>query len=1283
MRSDANDADEWANGCTCFGTMLSTMSPSADVQRELVSLFWHRQERVVRVLYEEASNLMCQTALDHAETMMQQVCDHMNPTVLEGFANTLSRKASGQSRGEDKDSPQTYAAMVRKFSAALRNGAAAEEMIPNLLQGACETNVHIDCRKACVDSLAELGLSMGRDLSGHHQLILDSIGPLVFDSKVSRQARIALAAFAPNLSPDIFTKFVDQVVLENLRVPLGQTPSESKAFAAELVAALIPACGSRLKDYVPVIMNVFFEDVRAGQYINWDEPDTYFDFLSVCLGNVLGLLQTCPRAMGGGITSEALNLCLNHSWGWSEESESYNWAPGLLGIGSNYPDDAPAYDDYEASAWDDDGYSNRDTSYKTTKPDYVHCAALKVLGEIIRSRPDLIDFMLDTTGIPTMLWLVKAEKFEETKTEFVNCLSLVANQVTRLEKGWGPLTNQLNTLVSSDTLATLLSFADSEKMDAAKSTTAQRVFTVLSQMGRTVGWETFQWQFYDQLVWPMKKVVSNDASQGAKVACLTFLSELLQSGETLTTGADAIHIEVADACAQTFGVARRSLEACGCIAQHLTTDEQKTYVREAVSTQFLRDDLNGDIKAEAIKAMAHVVVADSSGCDLKAIQTRLSHLLQNDTTRTAAVHAIGLMAGANLDISYILSGSLEKIEALTRQSDKGIRHETLQTLGKICASASEQLSASHTGAIMQMLADKVSRTELKDTQLVCQATRQLVLNLGAACATKSQDMMMSLVCDVLRVDSFQGAACDAALDYVASLVTSGCDAQSLIKTILTAHYAPASLKKNNSGLSRVASFSGNGASKNLAMAIGAVTREAGAAVGNATAVSMLQESSIVFALYSIGEVTVDGVGEVSGLQNFITSNFEHHDEAFLFAAAFALGCLMVGNPGKYIPYVQQQLEADAVNKVVMLTAVQEAISRCVSLGKQELLIPYIESTLLPVLLQVSGSNNDAAVRKAHGCLGKLLQMAPEQVMPAIEQAASSGEPAAKVAALSCLRYYVGNSERESDATIFPSAIALASAGLESEEPAKWKAGDPLWPQKAREAAIQAVKAMLARPKYFRNCDQTLIGEILKNICKECSFSKQVVEKIGREEVWTDLALVNRVAAFECLTEAFECLEDKLSPFISEISQAAVLAANDISWKKGQSLESRIQALETVKKIMIKQPALLSEIAGTQAKDGDKATLIYALSTGFKDLRMVASDTPEDVGAMVTFLHSLRSLFAALKEIEPAHDVFAAIEELLAARHAMWAKSKAETTRELVVHVDDYRNDDTEGADSEC
>ena len=68
---------------------------------------------------------------------------------------------------------------------------------------------------------------------------------LLTAAQLTRQARMALSAFAPHLDTGLFDAFVSNTVVSSLQAPLGESPSAQKTCANELFASLIPSCGAR------------------------------------------------------------------------------------------------------------------------------------------------------------------------------------------------------------------------------------------------------------------------------------------------------------------------------------------------------------------------------------------------------------------------------------------------------------------------------------------------------------------------------------------------------------------------------------------------------------------------------------------------------------------------------------------------------------------------------------------------------------------------------------------------------------------------------------------------------------------------------------------------------------------------------------------------------------------------------------------------------------------------------------------------------------------------------
>lgn len=360
--------------------------------------------------------------------------------------------------------------------------------------------------------------------------------------------------------------------------------------------------------------------------------------------------------------------------------------------------------------------------------------------------------------------------------------------------------------------------------------------------------------------------------------------------------------------------------------------------------------------------------------------------------------------------------------------------------------------------------------------------------------------------------------------------------------------------------------------------------------------------------------------------------------------------------------------------------VQEMIASLTRNGRQDLLVPDVVSSLLRYILWLCSSGNSSDTDVAGSCLAELAVIAPPQVLPALDQVISFGQQAEKVAALTCLEHCICRKRFSAESLNVPKLIVMVGTALSTNQ----ETADSILCHKVRLAAIRLAKGLLYWPIYFHSSDDAVLGELLGLVSKECTFTKTTTELVGKNRYTLDLALENRVAAFHFLEVVLDLLEDKLN--VEEIMSAATLACHDEAWKKGQRIDSRCCALQVVKKVVSKHPELLADHVGNNPRPfKGEATLIAGLYRAFFDLRLVRAETPEDEGALWTFIVGLRQIFADFKEVEPTHPVFAALEEMLDARRAMWAKAKDPTTRQtLTAYVDKYRNPESEGlgADAE-
>ena len=143
-----------------------------------------------------------------------------------------------------------------------------------------------------------------------------------------------------------------------------------------------------------------------------------------------------------------------------------------------------------------------------------------------------------------------------------------------------------------------------------------------------------------------------------------------------------------------------------------------------------------------------------------------------------------------------------------------------------------------------------------------------------------------------------------------------------------------------------------------------------------------------------------------------------------------------------------------------LVDIQVAITSCVEIGQQDLLTPDVDSSLLPYIMWLGSCGNSADATVAASCLAELVYIAPQQVLPTLDQAMSTGQPAEKVVALSCFEHCISRKEFSSSESLnVPKLIVVVASALSTNQ----ETGDSIWPHKVRLAAIRLAKALLGWP----------------------------------------------------------------------------------------------------------------------------------------------------------------------------------------------------------------------------
>lgn len=137
-----------------------------------------------------------------------------------------------------------YSEMGVRFATFVDAVSAASAMIPELLevpvatarvhvlmsccQAATNTSSDIRVRRGALKALEKIGGRLGMSLESQHGEVMQALLVLVFETRITRQARDAAAAMAPSLGLNDFSTFLGGVLSE-MKKPIDGIPSDVSA----------------------------------------------------------------------------------------------------------------------------------------------------------------------------------------------------------------------------------------------------------------------------------------------------------------------------------------------------------------------------------------------------------------------------------------------------------------------------------------------------------------------------------------------------------------------------------------------------------------------------------------------------------------------------------------------------------------------------------------------------------------------------------------------------------------------------------------------------------------------------------------------------------------------------------------------------------------------------------------------------------------------------------------------------------------------------------------------
>jgi len=653
-----------------------------------------------------------------------------------------------------------------------------------------------------------------------------------------------------------------------------------------------------------------------------------------------------------------------------------------------------------------------DTSWK------VRRAAVKVLNAVVTSRPEMLTELYTKCGAELVNRFKERE--ENVRLDIIECFAALVKmtELAEARKGTPTLVNTEQSpavgLLES-MLATVMT-ASMKQLNGKADKTKSAVFAMLKSLCTVV--PSALGAHMTELV-PCVCGCLTDKNQSLKLDALTFLRLAMenQAPETLQASMDRIIplilALVREEWYKIIAEALRVVQVIVTVLRPLDDDSGMFIgdydytahvdpIYEAILVRLEAHDIDQEIKECAIIAVGQLVstLGDQLTDRLPVVEGLLMERLRNEITRMPTLKAIAMICASpiGIDLTPILNEAIQELSQFLRQQSRPLKQTTLETLMALVKSSATNMTESLFDLILSEAAPLVSDGDLHLTHLSLRLSISVLTVSPSASNTLAQHIMPKCLL-IAASPLLQGRALESLLDLLKGLVSL--DAPGLTFDEL---YDLIQSKVNDveqkQGIANIAHC--------LATLCVATTEgKRGVTVGSLVeALNGSDEPRRNLALLTIGELGQhrDLTATVDGLQMIVLESFESPSEETKTAAAYALGRMAVGNMACYLPVILESLNANR-HHYLLLSALKEVIVLHANTTGLDF-GPYIEQ-VLPHLLKHCESAEEGVRNMVAECLGALITMHPEVIVPALTNLGGGSEGGAPAGSL--MRWTIASS----------------------------------------------------------------------------------------------------------------------------------------------------------------------------------------------------------------------------------------------------------------------------------
>lgn len=239
----------------------------------------------------------------------------------------------------------------------------------------------------------------------------------------------------------------------------------------------------------------------------------------------------------------------------------------------------------------------------------------------------------------------------------------------------------------------------------------------------------------------------------------------------------------------------------------------------------------------------------------------------------------------------------------------------------------------------------------------------------------------------------------------------------------------------------------------------------------------------------------------------IISCFSSSSEDIKGAASHSLGAIAVGNVTYYLPYILNEIEAQPKRQYLLLHSLKELISSLSQSpnGLQQLL-PSVPS-IWRQLFKHCECSEEGARNVVAECLGKLVLVNPEELLPHLQEALNSRSALMRTAVVSAIKFTISDQPQAID-LLLRQCIGQFLLTLQDQDPS------------VRRAALVAFNsAVHNKPSLVRD----LLPTLLPYLYSETKVKKELIREVemGPFKHTVDDGLDIRKTAFECMYTLLE------------------------------------------------------------------------------------------------------------------------------------------------------------------